>query len=191
MTEEVKKPPLEQATHPDRVTAPSVVVVNTGHGKGKTTAAMGTLIRAVARGWKVCVIQFIKSGQWRAGEEQVARQLGVDWWTIGDRFTWDSEDLDRSEAISRAAWEAPKDKIASGGHDVVVLDEITYPMNWGWISSDEVAAAIRARPSHVNVIATGRDAPPELVDVADTVTEMVNVRHAYDRGVRARRGIDY
>ena len=191
MTEDVSKPRLEQPTQPERVAAPSVVVVNTGHGKGKTTAAMGTLIRAVARGWSVCVIQFIKSGQWRAGEEQVARQLGVDWWTIGDGFTWDSEDLDRSQAISRAAWEAARDKISSGAHDVVVLDEITYPMNWGWISSDEVAAAIRARPRHVNVIATGRDAPPELVDVADTVTEMVNVRHAYDRGVRARRGIDY
>ena len=191
MSDDVRKPRLERPTHPDRVAAPSVVVVNTGHGKGKTTAAMGTLIRAVARGWKVCVIQFIKSGKWRAGEEQVARQLGVDWWTLGDGFTWDSEDLDRSEAISRAAWEAAKDKISSGGHDVVVLDEITYPMNWGWIPSDEVAAAIRARPRHVNVIATGRDAPPELVDVADTVTEMVNVRHAYDRGVRARRGIDY
>ena len=191
MTEDVSKPRLEQPPQPERVAAPSVVVVNTGHGKGKTTAAMGTLIRAVARGWSVCVIQFIKSGQWRAGEEQVARQLGVDWWTIGDGFTWDSEDLDRSQAISRAAWEAARDKISSGAHDVVVLDEITYPMNWGWISSDEVAAAIRARPRHVNVIATGRDAPPELVDVADTVTEMVNVRHAYDRGVRARRGIDY
>jgi cob(I)alamin adenosyltransferase len=191
MNEEVKKPRRERLTHPDRVAAPSVVVVNTGHGKGKTTAAMGTLIRAVARGWKVCVIQFIKSGQWRAGEEQVARELGVDWWTLGDGFTWDSEDLDRSEAISRSAWEAAKDKISSGGHDVVVLDEITYPMNWGWISTEEVAAAIRTRPRHVNVIATGRDAPPELVDVADTVTEMVNVRHAYDRGVRARRGIDY
>jgi cob(I)alamin adenosyltransferase len=191
MTEDVRKPRLERPTPPDRVTAESVVVVNTGHGKGKTTAAMGTLIRAVARGWKVCVIQFIKSGKWRAGEEQVARQLGVDWWTLGDGFTWDSEDLDRSEAISRTAWEAAKDKISSGAHDVVVLDEIIYPMNWGWISSDEVAAAIRARPRHVNVIATGRDAPPELVDVADTVTEMVNVRHAYDRCVRARRGIDY
>ena len=191
MTEDVRKPRLEQPTHPDRVVAQSVVVVNTGHGKGKTTAAMGTLIRAVARGWKVCVIQFIKSGKWRAGEEHVARQLGVDWWTLGDGFTWDSEDLDRSEAVSKAAWEAAKDKISSGGHDVVVLDEITYPMNWGWIPSDEVAAAIRARPRHVNIIATGRDAPPELVDVADTVTEMVNVRHAYDRGVRARRGIDY
>ena len=191
MSDDVRKPRLERPTHPDRVVAQSVVVVNTGHGKGKTTAAMGTLIRAVARGWKVCVIQFIKSGKWRAGEEQVARQLGVDWWTLGDGFTWDSEDLDRSEAISRAAWEAAKDKISSGGHDVVVLDEITYPMNWGWIPSDEVAAAIRARPRHVNIMATGRDAPPELVDVADTVTEMVNVRHAYDRGVRARRGIDY
>jgi len=191
MREEIGKPPLERPTQPARASASSIVVVNTGHGKGKTTAAVGMLVRAVARGWKVCVVQFMKSGRWRTGEEQVARQLGVDWWTIGDGFTWDSEDMDRSEAVARSAWEAAKEKVSSGEHDVVVLDEITYPMNWRWIPSDEVADVIRARPAHVNVVATGRDAPPQLIDVADTVTEMVNVRHAYDRGVRARRGIDY
>jgi cob(I)alamin adenosyltransferase len=186
-TEPRTEPPIK----PKRATARSVVIVNTGHGKGKTTAAMGTLIRAVARGWKVCVVQFIKSGKWRAGEAQIAKQLGVDWWTIGDGFTWDSEDLDQSKAIARSAWEAAKEKVSSGDYQLAVLDEITYPMTWGWISSEEVAAVIRARPRHVSVIATGRDAPPELIEVADTVTEMVNIRHAYDRGVRARRGIDY
>lgn len=185
------RPPTDRPQRPKPVRAPSLVVVNTGEGKGKTTAAMGTVLRAVARGWKVCVIQFVKSGRWRVGEEKVARDLGVDWWSLGDGFTWDSEDLSRSEALARAAWEAAEEKVRSGDYDLVLLDEVTYPMNWGWVATDEVVCAIRDRPEHVNVIATGRDAPPELVEVADTVTEMRKVRHAYDRGVRARRGIDY
>lgn len=174
-----------------RVRAASLVLVNTGEGKGKTTAAMGTVVRAVARGWKVCVIQFIKSGRWRVGEERVARQLGVDWWSMGDGFSWESEDLNRSAALARSAWEAAKEKISSGDYDLFVLDEITYPMNWGWIPTEDVVEVIRDRPPHVNVIATGRDAPPELVEIADTVTEMRKLRHAFDRGVAARRGIDF
>ncbi|MGH2662653.1 MAG: cob(I)yrinic acid a,c-diamide adenosyltransferase [Actinomycetota bacterium] len=173
------------------VAAPSLVLVNTGHGKGKTTAAMGTVLRAVARGWKVCVIQFIKSGRWRAGEEKVARQLGVDWWAMGNGFSWDSDDLSASEALARSAWETAKEKIASGDYDLIVLDELTYPVNWGWITGEDVAESIRGRPPHVNIIVTGRDAPRGLVEVADTVTEMVKVRHAFDKGVRVRRGIDY
>ena len=169
----------------------SLVLVNTGEGKGKTTAAMGTVVRAVARGWRVCVIQFLKSGKWRAGEEEVGRRLGVEWWTLGDGFTWDSEDLDQSRAAAGAAWSAAREVLAKGRHDLVLLDEITYPVNWEWISGSEVAEAIRSRPPHVNVILTGRDAPPALLDVADTVTEMVNVRHAYDAGIGARRGIDF
>jgi cob(I)alamin adenosyltransferase len=152
---------------------------------------MGTVLRAVARGWRVCVIQFIKSGRWRAGEEQVARQLGVEWWAMGDGFSWESEDLDQSAALARAGWEAARERISSGDYDLVVLDEVTYPLNWGWIPTEEVAQSIRERPAHVNVIATGRDAPQPLVDVADTVTEMRKVRHAYDGGVGARRGIDF
>jgi cob(I)alamin adenosyltransferase len=183
--------PREQPRPRRTVRAPSLVLVNTGEGKGKTTAAMGTVLRAVARGWKVCVIQFIKSGRWRVGEERVARQLGVDWWTLGDGFSWESEDLDRSATLARAAWEAARDRISSGDYDLVVLDEVTYPMNWGWIATEEVAKVIRNRPPHVNVIATGRDAPEALVEAADTVTEMRKVRHAYDRGVGARRGIDF
>jgi cob(I)alamin adenosyltransferase len=191
MSSDATKPLIEPPTKPKRVGARSVVIVNTGNGKGKTTAAMGTLIRAVARGWKVCVVQFIKSGRWRVGEAQIAKQLGVDWWTIGDGFSWESDDLEESEAVARSAWDAARQKVSSGDYQLVVLDEITYPMNWGWISSEDVARTIRDRPPHVNVIATGRDAPRELVDVADTITEMTKVRHAYDRGVRARRGIDY
>ncbi|HXF57345.1 MAG TPA: cob(I)yrinic acid a,c-diamide adenosyltransferase [Actinomycetota bacterium] len=186
-----QRPPTEPPRHRPGARAPSLVIVNTGDGKGKTTAAMGTVLRAVARGWKVCVIQFVKSGRWRAGEERVCRELGVEWWTLGEGFTWNSKDLRRSEALAQAAWEAAREKIASGHYDLVVLDEVTYPMTWGWIPTADVVRAIRERPAHVNVVATGRDAPAELVEVADTVTEMRKVRHAYDRGVGARRGIDY
>jgi cob(I)alamin adenosyltransferase len=184
-------PPSEWPRRPGGVSPASLVLVNTGDGKGKTTAAMGTVVRGVARGWKVCVIQFIKSGRWRTGEERVARQLGVDWWATGDGFSWESEDLDRSAALARAAWEAAKDRISSAVYDLVVLDEVTYPMTWDWISTQEVVETIRDRPARVSVIATGRDAPEALIGVADTVTEMRKVRHAYDRGVRARRGIDF
>ena len=139
----------------------------------------------------MAVIQFVKSGDWRVGEETICRELGVDWWSIGDGFTWDSDDLDHSRDIATEAWLAASSKISSGDYDVVVLDEVTYPMNWGWIDPTEVLAAISGRPPKVNVVATGRDAPLGLVQIADTVTEMRNVRHPFDRGVAARRGIDY
>ena len=171
--------------------AQSVVIVNTGNGKGKSTAAFGTVLRAVARGWKVCVIQFMKSDKWKVGEKEAATKLGVEWWTIGDGFTWDSRDLDRTEAIAREAWRVAQEKIHAGDYGLVVLDEITYPMNWGWISTEEVVTAIASRPVSLNVIATGRDAPPALIAIADTVTEMRNVKHAFDSGVRAIRGIDF
>jgi cob(I)alamin adenosyltransferase len=171
--------------------ATSIVMVNTGDGKGKSTAAFGTAMRAVARGWKVCVIQFLKSEKWKVGEQKAAIALGVEWWTIGDGFTWDSKNMDRTEAVARHAWAVSKEKIQSGQYDLVVLDEITYPMNWGWISSSEVVDVMRSRPPKVNIIATGRDAPAELIELADTVTEMRKVKHAFDRGVRAIRGIDF
>jgi cob(I)alamin adenosyltransferase len=167
------------------------VIVNTGDGKGKTTAALGTAMRAAARDWKVCVVQFLKSNKWKVGEEKSGVSLGFEWWSIGDGFTWDSTNMNETEAVARAAWATAAEKIASGDFHLVVLDEITYPINWGWISGDEVAQTLRERPEHVNVIATGRDAPTSLVEVANTVTEMRNVRHAYDRGVRAIRGIDF
>ncbi len=173
------------------VRAPSLVLINTGDGKGKSTAAFGTAMRAVARGWKVAVIQFLKSGEWSVGEEKVGRQIGIDWWALGDGFTWDSEDMEESEAIAREAWSVAKSKIISGEYDVIILDEITYPINWGWVDLGQVLETIRSRPEKVNLILTGRDAPQALIDLADTVTEMRKVKHAYDRGVMARRGIDY
>jgi cob(I)alamin adenosyltransferase len=170
----------------------SVVLVNTGDGKGKSTAAFGVIVRGVARGWQVGVVQFIKSGKWRTGEEAVCRdRLGVDWWTLGEGFSWDSTDLTRDQAVAQAAWEHARALITGGNHRLVVLDEITYPMNWGWINTDDVVKVIAARPSQVNVVCTGRDAPSALIDVADTVTTMDKVKHAYDTGVRAQRGIDF
>jgi cob(I)alamin adenosyltransferase len=167
------------------------VIVNTGDGKGKSTAAFGVVMRAVARGWKVCVVQFLKSDSWHTGEEDMAKRLGVDFNPLGDGFTWDSDDLDASRKQAVAAWDAAKRAIASGEYNVVVVDEITYPMNWGWISTQDVIDAIASRPDKVNVVATGRDAPDELIAIADTATEMRKIKHAYDEGVRARRGIDY
>jgi cob(I)alamin adenosyltransferase len=180
------KPPA-----PPNVRPRSLVLVNTGEGKGKSTAAFGVVMRALARDWRVCVIQFIKSDKWKVGEEKIGRQLGVEWLKGGDGFTWESPNLDQSEGRAAAAWQLAAAAIAGGDYQLVVLDEITYPMNWGWIDSQVVIDAIRTRPGQVNIVATGRDAPTALIEIADTVTEMVKIRHAYDRGIKARRGIDF
>ncbi len=183
-------PPTETPST-GNVREPSLVLINTGDGKGKSTAAFGTAMRAVARGWQVVVIQFLKSGDWSVGEEKIGRQIGIEWWVLGDGFTWDSDDMDESQAIAREAWQSAKEKIESGQYDLVVLDEVTYPINWGWVDVMDVVSSIESRPEKVNIILTGRDAPEELVEIADTVTEMTKIKHAFDRGVMARRGIDY
>ena len=183
--------PKHDRPRPERRVVPSIVLVNTGDGKGKSTAAFGTIMRAVAREWPVGVVQFMKSGKWRVGEEAIGRKLGVDWWTVGDGFTWESEDLDRSAVIAREAWAAAEAALSSDRYDLLVLDEITYPVNYGWIDPDPVWAAIRGRAERTNVFCTGRNAPQELVDLADTVTDMRMVKHAYQTGVRAKRGIDF
>lgn len=171
--------------------AASLVLVNTGPGKGKTSAAMGVVVRGVARGWPVAVVQFLKSGTWRTGEEKVCRQLGVDWWAEGEGFTWDSEDLDIDQAVAAGAWDRAKSLIEAGDHQLVVLDEVTYPINWEWIDVDDVVATIRSRPDHVNVILTGRNASEPLIEVADTVSEIGEIKHAYKAGIRAKKGIDF
>ncbi len=171
--------------------ADSLVVVNTGNGKGKSSSAFGIMVRGVARGWNVAVVQFIKSGDWKVGEEKVGRQLGVDWYAFGDGFTWDSEDLTNDIAHARAGWSKAVEIMDAGDHQLVIFDELTYLSSFGWIPITEIVEAIRDRPSHVNVVVTGRDAAPELIGLADTVTEMREVKHAYQQGIRAMRGIDY
>ena len=186
-------PTVVPTTHEEveRVHVDSVVLVHTGNGKGKSSSAFGVVVRALARGWTTVAVQFIKSGDWRSGEHKLLSELGVEWRTGGDGFTWLSEDLSESEALARDAWDATRELLASGDADLVVLDELTYPVNWGWLDVDEVVAAIRDRAPKTNVVITGRNCPEPLIDLADTVTEMVKITHAYDRGIKARRGIDF
>jgi cob(I)alamin adenosyltransferase len=169
----------------------SRLLVNTGTGKGKSSAAFGVMGRAWARGWNVCVVQFIKSEKWRAGERKLADHLGVEWHTLGDSFTWESTDLDETAAKGRHAWQVSAEKIASGEYDLVILDEVTYAVKYGWVPVADVVTALQARPARTNVVVTGRYAPDEVIAIADTVTEMVKVKHAMDEGITARKGIEY
>jgi cob(I)alamin adenosyltransferase len=171
--------------------ASSIVLVNTGHGKGKSSAAFGVMVRGWARGWRVGVVQFLKGGQWKTGERKLADQLGIEWHTLGDGFTWESTDLERTAELGRAAWKVAADMLTSGDYDLLILDEVTYPMNFGWVDASEVARVVRNRAPRTSVVATGRDAPDELVAVADTVTEMRKVKHAYDAGISALKGIEF
>ncbi len=185
-------------TGPARATrkASSIVMVNTGDGKGKSTAAFGTAMRAVARGWKVCVVQFLKSEKWKVGEQKSATSLGVEWWTIGDGFTWDSKNMERTEAIAREAWEVSKEKIRSGDYGLVVLDEITYPMNWAWIPTSEVidvirrAAASRTWP-RVSLPSPGHPSrsspPPRRATPRWRSASACTVRRGRPRGGRSKR----
>jgi cob(I)alamin adenosyltransferase len=171
--------------------ADSLVVLNTGNGKGKSSSAFGMMIRAVGRGWNVAVVQFIKSGNWNTGEEKVGRQLGVDWYAFGEGFTWDSDDLSNDRAHAAEGWAKAVEIMNAGEHQLVIFDELTYLPSFNWLPVAEIVNAVANRPRHVNVIITGRDAPRELIDLADTVTEMREVKHAYQQGIRAMRGIDY
>ena len=171
--------------------ATSLVLVNTGHGKGKSSAAFGVMVRGWARGWTVGVVQFVKGGKWKTGERKLADHLGIEWHTLGDGFTWESTDLERTAELGRAAWAVAAEKLASGDYDLLILDELTYAVKYGWVAVDDVVAAVRDRSPRTNVVITGRDAPQELVDVADTVTEMRKVKHAYDNGISALKGIEF
>jgi cob(I)alamin adenosyltransferase len=171
--------------------AQSIVLVNTGHGKGKSSAAFGVMVRGWARGWRVGVVQFLKSGKWKVGERKLAERLDIEWHTLGDGFTWESSDLERTAELGREAWAVARAKLASGDYDLLILDELTYPMKYGWVEVDEVVAAIRDRAPRTSVVVTGRDAPEALIEVADTVTEMRKVKHAYDKGISALKGIEF
>jgi cob(I)alamin adenosyltransferase len=169
----------------------SIVLVNTGHGKGKSSAAFGVMARGWARGWRVGVVQFIKGGQWKTGERKLADHLGIEWHTLGDGFTWESTDMDETVAKGRHAWDVAHEKLTSGEYELLILDELTYAVKYGWVPVDDVVAGVRNRSPRTNVVITGRDAPDEIVDLADTVTEMRKVKHAYDQGVKAKKGIEY
>ena len=168
-----------------------LVIVNTGNGKGKTTAAMGVLFRAWGRDMRVIMLQFIKHTTANFGEQRAAQKIGVAMRAMGDGFTWRSRDLEQSADLARALWEDAKEVIASGEHDVVVLDEFTYPLHYGWIPTDEVIAALQGRPEMLHVIITGRNAPAALVEYADLVTEMNVVKHPYQSGIKAQPGIEF
>ncbi len=125
------------------------------------------------------------------GERKLAEHLGIEWQTLGDGFTWESTDLDETEAKGRHAWEVAKAKLASGDYDMLILDELTYAVTYGWVPVDDVVNGVLQRAPKTNVVITGRDAAPELIEIADTVTEMRMVKHAYEKGITARKGIEY
>lgn len=184
-------PPTEDPRPAALARADSLLLVNTGDGKGKSSAAFGVMLRSVAMGWPVVVLQFVKSGDWKVGEEKIGRQLGVEWHSLGEGFTWDSTNLDNDKAVAQRAWQTAAQVIAAGKHRLVILDELTYLCTWGWVDTAAVVDALRNRPNDVNVIVTGRDCPAEIVEIADTVTEMRKIKHAYDQGITAKKGIEY
>jgi cob(I)alamin adenosyltransferase len=169
-----------------------LVIVNTGNGKGKSTAAFGLLLRAWGRGLRVCVVQFIKSETGKWGEIKAAQKLGIDWFTTGDGFTWTSKDMDETVARAIAGWEVAKEKITSGNYDVIVLDEFTYAMHFAWLDTAQVLDWLKAnKPEELHLVITGRDAPVELIEYADLVTEMLEVKHPYQQGIKAQPGVEF
>jgi cob(I)alamin adenosyltransferase len=179
-----------QRRRPDR-RSKGLVIVNTGNGKGKTTAALGLLLRAWGQDLRVAMFQFIKakSGNW--GESRAARKLGVEVVPLGSGFTWTSADLERDRALAREGWDRCRAAIESGDYDVVVLDELTYCFTFGWLEVEEVLAVLRRRPESQHVVITGRDASQALIDFADLVTEMRAIKHPYDAGIKAQKGIEF
>ncbi len=169
-----------------------LVLVYTGDGKGKTSAALGTALRALGAGWKVAFLQFMK-GNWKSAEENVVPLFGDRWLfrKLGRGFTWEHESLEEDRAAAREAWEEAMQVLQGGEYELVVLDELNYVLHYGFLDVEEVLRGLRARPAHVHVVCTGRNAPPALVEYADLVTEMRKVKHPFDRGILAQRGLDY
>ena len=169
-----------------------LTLVHTGDGKGKSSSALGVVFRAAGWGMNVCVIQFIK-GKWKTGEEKAAAKFdNIEWHALGDGFTWDTKNPEQDIKTSREIWEFAKTQILSERFDVVLLDEINYCCGYGWISGQEIADFItQQKPSWLHVILTGRKAAPEVIEIADTVTEMVKIKHAYANGIKAEQGIEF
>lgn len=170
-----------------------LVIVNTGTGKGKTTAAFGLAFRARGRKMDVGILQFIKPGTARFGEIRAARDLGIHVEGSGDGWTWKSKDLDESAALAGAGWERARHYITERKFDVLVLDEFTYPLHYGWLDTAEVVAWLREhKPEDMHLVITGRYAPDALVEYADLVTEMTLIKHPFkEQGIRAQPGIEF
>ncbi|MEM7767980.1 MAG: cob(I)yrinic acid a,c-diamide adenosyltransferase [Pseudomonadota bacterium] len=176
-----------EATDPGR----GLVLVHTGDGKGKSSSAFGVIIRALGWGHKVGVVQFIK-GKWITGERQFFDTLGtVDWHTMGEGFTWDTQDKARDIAAATAAFQKAASMMASGAYDLVVLDEINIALRYDYLPVETVIDALKSRSDRTSVVLTGRDAKPELCDYADLVSEMREVKHPFKAGIKAQRGIDF
>ena len=169
----------------------SVVIVNTGNGKGKTTAAFGQAFRVAGHGDRVCIIQFIK-GKWQTGEAKAAKAHDlIEIHVCGTGFTWDADDKDSVKDAGSKGWQLAREKIGSGKFRLVVLDEITYLLNYGIITEDEFINMIQTSPEGVDIVITGRDASQIIIDTADIVTEMVEVKHPYRNGIEARKGVEF
>ncbi len=168
-----------------------LLVVYTGDGKGKTTAALGLAFRALGRDMAVAVVQFIK-GRWQTGEGRFAARLPqLTFLTMGEGFTWEGDDPEVHARAARAAWARARELLAAGSHRVVILDELTHAIRQGFVPVADVLAAVAARPPAVTVVVTGRGAAPELIAAADLVTEMRSLKHPFDRGLPALKGIDF
>ncbi|HZX32128.1 MAG TPA: cob(I)yrinic acid a,c-diamide adenosyltransferase [Rhodocyclaceae bacterium] len=168
-----------------------VFLVHTGNGKGKSSAAFGLVARALGHGLKVAVVQFVKSRSDTGEEAYFRRDPAVAWHVMGEGFTWETQDRERDAAAARAAWETVKAYLADPEVGLVVLDEITYAFKYGWLDLDEAIVAFAARPAMQHLVATGRGAPPALIEAADTVSEIGMVKHAFQAGVKAMPGVEF
>ena len=169
-----------------------LIIVNTGDGKGKTTAALGVAFRALGNGFKVFMVQFIK-GKWKTGEKKMADRLAPELQILpmGDGFTWDTKNPEQDIATTLRIWEVCKEAIASGLYDIVILDEINVVMKLGYLDPAPVVEFLKARDPRQHVILTGRGAPAALIEVADLVSEVVPIKHPYKAGIKAQRGIEF
>ncbi|MEM6640910.1 MAG: cob(I)yrinic acid a,c-diamide adenosyltransferase [Pseudomonadota bacterium] len=179
---------VRQTRDPER----GLVLVHTGNGKGKSSSAFGVIVRALGWGHRVAVVQFIK-GKWVTGERQFFEKLdgAVDWFTMGDGFTWDTQDKDADTKAAQAAFARAETMLASGDYDLVVLDEINIALRYDYLTPEQVIAGLDARDARTGAILTGRDAPEALCDYADLVSEMREIKHPFKSGIKAQRGIDY
>lgn len=187
---QIETPPSEKPYDKAEGERRGLVIVNTGDGKGKSTAAFGLAFRALGRGKAVKVFQFMKVPTARFGEHRLAERVGLPVEGLGDGFSWKSKDLDHSAQLAREGWDKAKAAILSGAYFLVVLDEVTYPLVYGWLPLQEVLDTLQARPKDVHVCLTGRRCPQELIAIADTVTEMQMIKHAFQAGIPAQRGIE-